>query len=198
MTDISVADIIVKWIGIVKEDECGMMENHKIAMVRDSVVGLPVYEIWEPFGIRMFRPDDGHHWTQIHIASDPYNTFTPDAFAQIFGTDETKLANRQFYLLNEEKQPIGTATAWELDGFGLVHWVAIQPEYQGRGLAKPLVSMVCQQFRDLGYSRLLLKTSSGRIPAVNLYLHFGFRPHPRNPQEASVWQALQPKLKYEL
>lgn len=181
---------------IAEEDACRMMENHTVAMIRDSVVGLPVYEIWEPFGIRRFRPGDEHHWTRLHIAADPYNTFTPETFTKQFGTDTAKLADRQFYLLDSAKTPIGTATAWELNGFGLVHWVAIVPEYQGQGLAKPLLSAVCERLGELGYSRLLLHTSSGRVPALNLYLHFNFRPHIRTPLETTVWQALQPRLKY--
>ncbi len=56
-----------------------------------------------------------------------------------------------------------------------IHWVAIAPAYQGRGLAKPLVAAACLRLRALGHVWAYLTTSTSRLPAVSLYTKFGIR-----------------------
>jgi ribosomal protein S18 acetylase RimI-like enzyme len=92
------------------------------------------------------------------------------------------LAARQKYLLGPGGEPIGTATAWfdapqsgEEIGVGRVHWVAIVPEFQGRGLAKPLLDSVLQMLRVCGHTRAVLLTDTRRPAAIALYEKFGFR-----------------------
>ena len=60
--------------------------------------------------------------------------------------------------------------------WGRVHWVAIVPEQQGRGLAKPLMTVVCHRLRELGHTHAYLTTSRARVVAINLYRTFGFVP----------------------
>jgi ribosomal protein S18 acetylase RimI-like enzyme len=98
-------------------------------------------------------------------------------------------------LLAPDGQAIGTATAWFKDNFegrrfGRVHWVAIVPEYQGRGLAKPLMSTICRRLQELGHDCAYLTTSTARLPAINLYRRFGFEPLIRTPEEADIWKRL--------
>src|SRR5207248_4802613 len=98
------------------------------------------------------------------------------------------LVERQCYLLNAFGQAIGTGTAWFNDNFegksfGRVHWLAILPEFQGRGLGKPLLTAICSRLRDLGHERAYLTTSTQRIPAIRLYLRFGFVPLIRDEPE---------------
>jgi GNAT superfamily N-acetyltransferase len=72
------------------------------------------------------------------------------------------------------------------------------PSYQGRGLSKPLLSIVCERMRDLGHDKAMLSTSTARPVAVNLYLHFGFRPLIRHDTDRANWDALGPFLKYPI
>jgi len=72
--------------------------------------------------------------------------------------------------------------------YGLVHWVAIVPEEQGKGLANPLMMAVCNRLKELGYNRAYLNTSTARLPAVSLYLNFGFMPEINNDRDKQVWE----------
>lgn len=96
--------------------------------------------------------------------------------------------------------PIGTATAWfDNDHNGLpcgrLHWVAMVPKLQGQGLAKPLLTTVCQRLRELGHTRAYLTTSSERIPAINLYLGFGFAPEIKDLHDSELWDDIQRRIR---
>lgn len=108
------------------------------------------------------------------------------------------LKERQFYLYDAVGLPIGTATAWLKTYnnllYGRVHWVAIVPSEQGKGLAKPLLSTVGRRLRDLKHDCAYLKTASVRIAAIGLYLKFGFVPDIRSEEDAKAWHKIREKL----
>jgi GNAT superfamily N-acetyltransferase len=105
------------------------------------------------------------------------------------------LPERQLFLLDCEGVAVGTATAWFNNDYrgekcGRIHWVAIVPEHQGRGLSKPLLSAACRRLEELGHHKAYLVTSSVRIPAISLYLRFGFAPDVRSDEDKKVWNEI--------
>jgi ribosomal protein S18 acetylase RimI-like enzyme len=167
--------------------------NHSVIMRRDTLNDVPEYSL------RRYQPGDEARWTQIHQLADEYNTFTSETFAQQFGDDEAILRERQYYLCAGD-ETIGTATAWWNDDFegerwGQVHWVAVVPQFQGRGLAQPLLAAVCRRLRELGHERAYLGTSTARVAAISLYRKFGFMPHIRSENDAQLWEEVEEFLK---
>jgi GNAT superfamily N-acetyltransferase len=167
-------------------------------MLRDNLEDIPVCAFPAGFSLRWYQPGDEARWFRIHRLADHDSEITPDLFARRFGSDHDLLAQRQCYLLDGRGDPIGTATAWFDDDFlgarfGRVHYVAIVPDYQGRGLSRPLMSVICQRLRELGHDRAYLATSTARIPAINLYLGFGFVPLIRTEEEAAAWRGICPR-----
>ena len=171
------------------------IENVPVRMIRDHLDNIPQYSLPEPYTIRPYQPGDEAAWLDIQAAADHYNLITPELFWAQFGRNPKVLADRQFYLCNGSGWPIGTATAWfgeeERQGWGRVHWVAIVPEQQGRGLAKPLLAVICRRLHELGHRRAYLTTATARIPAICLYLKFGFRPDIQNEQDVEIWQGIR-------
>jgi GNAT superfamily N-acetyltransferase len=170
---------------------------HKpIWMIRENLEDPPQFPLPKPFSFRWYQDGDRTTWEDIQqrCEADP-RPFPKDLFDRGYGMDFAALPNRMVFLLDEQKQPIGTATAWldeNFDGklYGRIHWVAMLPEHQGRGLAKPLMSITCARLRELGHQRACLRTSTGRIPAIHLYRKFGFVPFIRNAEEAADWNAV--------
>jgi GNAT superfamily N-acetyltransferase len=174
-------------------------QNISVAMVRPTLDGVPDFSLPEPYHWRWYEPGDEGHWLAIHAAADRFNQLTEMEFWQDFGRETTVLSQRQLYLLDGNGEPVGTASAWFDDAInGRVHWVAIHPAHQGKGLAKPLLSTVCQRLHQLGHQTAHLGTSTGRIAALNLYLSFGFVPNIRSEEDRTAWQGLQPYLKYRV
>jgi GNAT superfamily N-acetyltransferase len=167
----------------------------RVLMVRTNLEGIPAFTFPESFSVRWYQPGDEAHWLRIDRLANPDSPLESGSFGRCFGMDPAVLAERQCYLVNAHGQMVGTATAWYDDHFqgerfGRVHYVAVVPAYQGRGLSKPLMTVVCNRLRELGHDRAYLATETHRVPAINLYLRFGFVPLIGSPEEAAAWQAL--------
>jgi len=163
-------------------------------MARRNLAGAPRFAAPEGFTVRPWRAGDEEAWLDIHREADPLNSFGPDTFGKQFGRDAATLAARQFYLCDARGAAVGTATAWFGEeawlGWGRVHWVALRPAFQGRGLSKPLLSATLRRLAELGHDKAYLTTDTLRRPAIGLYLAFGFSPVARNEEERGAWLAL--------
>ena len=167
----------------------------RLTMIRPGLEGIPFFDLPKGFSLRWYQPGDDRCWFEIHRRADRENVITPDLFRRKFGSDEGELGRRQAYLVAPDESVIGTASAWfdrDFEGgqYGRVHYVAILPEYQGRGLSKPLLAKVCTRLRELGHERAYLTTSTGRLRAIRLYLRFGFVPLIRSPEDAKALQEI--------
>lgn len=170
--------------------------NVSLTMTRPNLAGVPDYPAPAGHAIRPYGPGDEQAWFRIQSAADRYNRITPDSMREEFGDDPYVLARRLFFLCEPGGTAIGTAAAWFGDerhgqDMGRVHWVAIDPEHQGRGLSKPLLSKVCNTLTEMGHDEAYLVTSSGRVAAIRLYLHFGFVPAIDAPAAAAAWAELE-------
>lgn len=165
-------------------------------MIRENLDNIPQYELGPDFSLQWYNKGYEKIWLDIHKAADKYHDFVDDFFTKQFGSDEKLLHQRQCYLFDKDNIPFATASAWfdnDYTGneYGRVHWVAIIPQMQGKGLANPLLTIVCNRLRQLGHKRAYLGTSTARIPAINLYLKFGFKPHIRSDEDVQIWQKLK-------
>ena len=171
-------------------------QNTKVVMERASLAAIPEYGLPQGFALRWYQAGDEAAWLQIQAAADKLNDITADLFCKTFGNEQTTHKQRICFLTTATGEPIGTAAAWWGEEgaearWGRIHWVAILPSFQGRGLAKPLLTAVCLRLRELGHTSAYLTTAAARIPALNLYHQFGFVPVIRNETERAVWQEIE-------
>ncbi len=164
-------------------------------MVRHDLESLPEFPVPPGYAVRWFQAGDEQAWTDIQSRAEKFHPITPETFVRVFGRNATWLAQRVCFLLDPAGKPVATGAAWfddNFDGrkFGRVHWMAVLPEEQGRGLGKALMSIVCQRLRELKHTNAYLITSSARIPAIRLYSRFGFKPIIRNAADEEIWREL--------
>ena len=146
------------------------------------------------YSFRMYSPGMAEEWVRIQDSADDYIAVDRALFEEEFGRHRDELPRRMLFLAHGDTL-IGSATAW-LDniygekGTGRLHWVAIAPEYQGRGLSIPLVKKALSIFTALGCSRAYLLTNAVRFIAISLYLKIGFTPVFRSPEEQESWEEI--------
>ena len=174
-------------------------EGISINMERVDLTDIPQFELPAPYSFRWFRPGDEQDWVDIHVDADNFNESTINQFYAQFGTDDDYTAGRMCFLCDGDGQAVGTASAWHMADLrgveaGRVHWVAIVERLHGRGLAKPMLTAVLNRMVELGYERACLDTDTRRLPAVNLYLSFGFRPHIPDEDQLRAWQWVRERL----
>lgn len=177
--------------------------NPAVAMQRTHLDGLPAPSFPSGFRLRAFASGDEARWLALQQASDTLSVFTPETFQLKFGTDAAAHAARIRFLETDAGEPVATAAAWFDDlyrrpDFGRVHWVAVHPAYQGRGLSTPLMLAILALLRERGHRAAYLTTGTARIAAINLYLKLSFTPWLRDAQERRYWEAIRPALKYPL
>lgn len=173
-----------------------------IKMSRENLDDIPECALPSGYSIRWYHPGDKDLWLRIHSLADEYSRITPGLFDVEFGADEQVLSERQCFLYDGDNIAVGTASAWfdhhESESLGRIHWVAITPQHQGKGLAKPLLVSICHRLKSLGHSRTFLTTQTCRIPAINLYAKFGFIPVIGSARDREIWRELEKHIKYPL
>jgi len=170
-----------------------------VSMVREGLAPVPESPLPAPYAIRGYRPGDERTWTEIELAAEQVLAITPDLFRREFGADEGELGRRQLFLCAPGGRAVGTSTAWFDNNYrgrrcGRVHWVAIVPEARGLGLAKPLLAATLRRLAELGHDCAVLGTHSYRLPAISLYLRFGFVPDVQGAPEAEAWRRIAERL----
>lgn len=176
------------------------MENYSVRMIREHMEDIPQFPIPKGFAMRNYRPNEGAIWTRIQRAAEPHFDVDDQLFVREFKRDFRALEDRSFYLTTDAGEEIGTITAWwqpDLNGedWGQIHWVAIHPDYQGRGLAKPMMSVAMAYLKRF-HERSFLGTSSGRIPAIKVYLDFGFYPDLERENSQQAWAEVASVLEH--
>jgi ribosomal protein S18 acetylase RimI-like enzyme len=169
-----------------------LRQNLRVELIRPSLNALPEAPFPPGYSLRWFHSGDAAHWLRIHHDADPFNEISPELFNRQFGTDQSRLEQCQCFVQDAIGRVVGTGTAWSAadrsnELWGRVYWLAVLRQYQGRGLGKPLLATVCNRMRELGYNRACVVTSTGRLPAIGLYLQFGFQPEIRTDAEQDIW-----------
>lgn len=174
-----------------------ILQDVPLIMIREDMDNIPSYVLPSSFYIRNFCPGDEVYWAEVEYMAGEFESLEA-AFARFvreFGAALDKMEDRCFFLVDQESEKvIGTATAWydlkfRGEEWGRVHWVAIIPEFQGRKLAKPLVSVVMQRLKQ-SHNKAYLKTHTKCLKAINMYLDFGFRPSLEYPTCESAWRQI--------
>lgn len=158
---------------------------YPIYMKRDLPATFPVYPVAAGYTLCTWQPGMETDWCRIqcsvnHVEDDKA---AKDCFLQEFAPYPRQLSQRMLFVCNHSKQPVATACLWWGNTFGQdqmlprIHWVAVQPNAQGKGLAKALVSALMQKCREL-YPALppavYLTSQTWSYKAVGMYLSFGF------------------------
>ena len=169
-----------------------------VSMFRLNLDHLPKYDLPNGYSMRRHQPGDISHWLDFHIPLFEDGVIDEALFWHEFGQDKGILAERQYYMVHG-KRVIGSISSWfgsEERGthLGRIHWVVLDEDYRGKGLSKPLLSFACHRLKQLGHKQAYLSTHTDLIPAIGLYLKFGFEPEIKSDVEKLAWDNVYQQL----
>jgi GNAT superfamily N-acetyltransferase len=181
-------------------DERTPSRTTQVIMVRPHMNDIPQALFPEGYGIRPMTTDDIGLWTDIQRDAEPYLQITPRIFRDEFGDDLEALERRCFIVTDPRGLGIGTVSAWYHRDFrgqdyGRIHWVAIRPSCQGKGLGKAALAYAMRRLAQW-HERCYLVTSTERLQAIRMYLDFGFMPDLGRPSARITWSELSTRFKH--
>ncbi|MCC6703303.1 MAG: GNAT family N-acetyltransferase [Thermomicrobiales bacterium] len=175
------------------------VEYIDFTMVNRSLGAVPKFELPEGYSIRNYRVGEEHLWVDIEMRAGEFFERGPGyaAFDRYFRAEYDWLPETMYFLEHVDQGPVGTTTAWygdfEGERIGQVHWVAVVPEHQGRGLAKPLLATVLRQLAR-EHRKAYLSTQTWSWRAVAMYRSFGFTEVIDRPEVERAIEIMNAKL----
>ena len=171
----------------------------KVFMYRPNMDSLPIYPLPSGYSIQLYKDgvNDKQKWVEIAMAAGEFRSMEQgfDMFDKCLAPIEHKkpLSQCIHFLVNSDGKYIGTASAGihGIDGqeHGRLDWVSIIPEYQGKKLAKPMISVVLQKIAEYA-NECYLESQTTSWRAINMYTDFGFIPHIQKDDCREAWQLL--------
>lgn len=171
-----------------------------LTMIRPHMNDVPQFAFPDGFSIRPMRAGESALWTDIERDAEPYHRISDELFAWTFGNDLAATAWRCFFIIDSRGVAAGTLSAWYDRNFkggdwGRIHWVAVRPAYQRRGLARAAMTFAMKRLAGW-HARAMLTTESGRLGAIRLYLDFGFIPDLDAPGAREAWRQVRERLEH--
>ena len=156
----------------------------RILMKLDASENIPRpdAELPEHYHFRGYQSGDAEHWARIETSVGEFKT-EEDAlayYAKLFLPHEEQLPQRCIFICSPAGIPIATGSAWFCFKDGVkhsqLHWIAVHPEHQKKGLGRAVVQKVLSVFNETAPNDdVYLATQTWSHEAVRLYHRLGFR-----------------------
>lgn len=149
---------------------------------------IPWIELPQGYRFVFYKPGDRDAWIDIEKSAREFINYEQGmvSWNKYYENRQEELPVRMVFIENSAGEKVATATAFydiygrDQSGDGWLHWVAVRREYQGKGLAKPLIAYVLNVMRELGYKHAKIPTQTTTWLACKIYLDLGFMPLPKN------------------
>ena len=180
-----------------------MDQGIPVSMHRPHLKDIPQYDLPAGYSFRPYAVGDAGLWVDVQAAANADTLrVTRDTFQNDFGKDEELLPDRSWFVVDPSGKDVASITAWWRrlpDGReqGLIHWVAVLPQCQGKGIGKAMMTRAMGRLAH-AYDDVYLNTSSRRAAAIKVYLDFGFLPDMAKDRAAEGWADLRSRLKHRL
>lgn len=169
-----------------------LQENHCLQSMIDRTI--PFYntilrcdcylqkEASLPYGYEIVSFRDGYDedWARLEFAIADFDSIEEAKryFVSTYLTDPEK-RNNLLFLLNPEKQVIGSCIAWQdirQDAeVASLHWLVVDEVYQGMGFGRAMCLAVMNRFAELKMFPVYIHTQPWSWKAILLYISVGFR-----------------------
>ena len=164
---------------------------HEVWMVRSQENPLPSMTLPRGFHFVFYQSGDEQAWAEIETAVLEFAREQEALayFEQAFAPFPKQLSERMLFIEDEHGEKAATCTAWwkEINGekIPLLHWLAVKPKFQRKGLAAALVAEVTKLLIETESEKpIYLHTQTWSHQAIQLYEKFGYELSPINLDES--------------
>jgi ribosomal protein S18 acetylase RimI-like enzyme len=136
----------------------------------------------EGYSFKMYEPGFENYWAETETEVLEYKTKEEaiEYFKKELIPYQEQLKKRMVFIMNQEGVAVANACAWYINYKGRhqahVHFVAVRPDYQGRGLGKAIFAKILTIFSiyEAGED-IYLHTQTWSHVAIRMYLKMGFK-----------------------
>lgn len=133
------------------------------------------------FSFTTYQKGDAQAWGEIETSVLEFENVEKavDYFNHTYAPFQSELERRTLFIQNEGGEKVATFTAWwNYTGtrrHPFMHWVAVKPQYQGKGLGKAIIAEGVRLMAEIeGDCDMYIPTQTWSHPAIRLYRSAGF------------------------
>ncbi|MCL5283427.1 MAG: GNAT family N-acetyltransferase [Armatimonadetes bacterium] len=169
-----------------------MKQQSDLLMRLPNLLNMP--PVSAPYPVRQCQTDDAELLASL-LDSAFEEHWTPKmACDRLLQADDVE----SVFIMIDSPQPIATASCRLMPEVfpdsGYVHWVAVTPAFQGRGLGRAITLQALHRFYELGCQDAVLETQDHRLAAIRTYLKLGFIPEMRDETHPERWDKILQEL----
>lgn len=160
------------------------IKYYEVLMLRKNSEFYRKYKLPVGYTIKPYESGMENHWAEVETSVGEFDKVidAKNYFEKEFISKDKDLSKYCFFVENPNGKIVATASIWYGKHFDdrikyRLHWVAVNPHYQGKGIAKALISYILKDDKLKGEKYIYLTTQSWSYKAINLYLKFGFKPY---------------------
>ena len=165
-----------------------------VLMTCQTPDGYPRCPLPKGYELRSYEPGMEQDWALLQTSVEHMDS-VEEALARFhaeYDSDMETLKNRSAFVYGPDGKLAASAILWYGSHFGRklarIHWVAVAPEEQGKGLCKALMTVLMDMYHKFNLAGgLYLTSQTWSYKALNIYRQFGFKPY-TGPQP-SGWKA---------
>lgn len=138
-------------------------------------------ELPDGFSIVTYTEGYEKEWARLEVFVGDFETEegAEQYFIETYMCNKEELLNNAFFLLNENKEVIGSCIAWkdvkDNSSVASLHWLMVDEKYQGMGLGKALCRKVMNTFHKQMRLPVYIHTQPWSWKAIFLYISLGFK-----------------------
>ncbi len=168
------------------------IEITSVWMARPDFENIPRYDLSPEFHYRLFRRGEEETWARLLYITGMRPDFETAMKQWRFEFEPVpqEMEKRCIFVETQAGEVIATTLAWyegePTNEWGRIHWVGVDPAYQGKRIGKALISEALARMSKT-HTKVMLETESHRLPAIQMYLDFGFAPQIRGESDKAAW-----------